>query len=65
MQTTRRLLTVNEAAERLAVHPITIRRWMRDGRLPALQLGGRGAPVRVDPKALEQFIHAPGEERIA
>jgi excisionase family DNA binding protein len=47
------LLTVRQAASRLAVHPMTVRRWVREGRLPAVQLGGHGAPVRVE---LEQWL---------
>ena len=34
-----KLLTVFDVAERLQVHPETIRRWIRDGRLTAIDLG--------------------------
>lgn len=33
------LLTVKEVAERLQMHPSTIRRLMRDGRLNAIKFG--------------------------
>ena len=35
----RKLLTVQDVADRLQVHPETIRRWIRDGRLTAIDLG--------------------------
>jgi len=33
------MLTVPEAAKRLAKNPETIRRWIRSGRLPARKIG--------------------------
>src|SRR3990170_6194313 len=39
------LLTVQEVAERLRMHPITVRRLIKAGRLPALRLG-RSVRVR-------------------
>ncbi len=40
-----RLLTVKEVAERLHVHPITVRRLIASGRLPAVRIG-RAVRVR-------------------
>lgn len=37
-----RYLKVREVAERLAITPYTVRAYIRDGRLPARRLGGRG-----------------------
>lgn len=34
-----RLLTVNEVAERLRIHPITVRRHIKAGRLRAVRVG--------------------------
>lgn len=39
-------LTVVQAAEYLAVHPSTIRRWIDRGRLPAYRLGDKRIGVR-------------------
>lgn len=40
-----RLLTVKEVAERLRLHPITVRRLIASGRLPAVRIG-RAVRVR-------------------
>jgi excisionase family DNA binding protein len=56
------LLTVKEAAVRLRLHPMTVRRMIRDGRIPAVQLGGRGASIRVDSDELERLL-TPKEPR--
>lgn len=45
-------LTVQQTARRLMVSPITVRRYIASGRLPALAI--RGA-LRVRREALEQF----------
>lgn len=42
----REWLTVNQAAEYVGVHPKTIRKWYRAGRLPAYRTAG--GPVRID-----------------
>jgi len=48
------LLTIGEAAARLAVHPRTFRGWLAAGKLPHVRLGARA--VRIDPADLEDFI---------
>jgi excisionase family DNA binding protein len=54
---TESMLTVNDAAKRLAVQPETIRRWIRAGKLSAVALGtGRGNRLRIKPEVLERFI---------
>ena len=50
-----RLLTVEEVAERLGVNQDTVRRWIRNQELEAIDLGGR-AGYRVTESALEKFI---------
>jgi excisionase family DNA binding protein len=40
------LLTASQAAQLLAVHVSTIRRWIRQGKLPAYRVGDKGIRVR-------------------
>ncbi len=47
------LLTVREAAQTLRVSPLTVRRYIADGRLSAVR-AGKG--VRVRRESLEQFV---------
>jgi len=35
------LLTINEVANLLGFHPVTLRDWAREGRLPALRIAGQ------------------------
>jgi excisionase family DNA binding protein len=44
---TDQLLTVVQVAERLQLHPETIRRWVREGKLPAVKLGSDRAGFRI------------------
>ncbi len=50
-----RLLTIPEAAEILAVRPVTIRLWISKGRLPRTKLG---RCVRIPAADVERFIQA-------
>jgi len=47
------LLTVNEVAERLRVHPITVRRHIKAGKLRAVRVG---RAVRVRESDVEEFM---------
>jgi len=47
------MLTVREVAERLKVSPMTVYRWIKRGRLEALQVDGT---IRVEEEALNEFI---------
>lgn len=47
------LLTVQETAKELKVAPITIRRYIASGRLPAVKVG-KG--IRVRREAVERFV---------
>jgi excisionase family DNA binding protein len=49
------LYTVEEVAARLAVHPETVRKWIKNRELPATNLGGR-AGYRISRSALERFL---------
>jgi excisionase family DNA binding protein len=64
MQTTgtfsKQLFTVDEVAERLNLHVKTVRRFIREGRLPAKRIGKE---YRITRASLEQFagpVDAPG-----
>jgi excisionase family DNA binding protein len=52
----RELLTVKEAAAELRVHPMTVRRMIALGRVPAVQLGGPGTAVRIDRAELHHWL---------
>jgi len=54
------LLTVQETAQRLKVAPITIRRYIASGRLPAVRIGRQ---VRVRKEAIEGFIEPIENDR--
>lgn len=49
------LFTVDEVAKRLAVHPDTVRNWIKSGELIAIDLGGR-AGYRISQSELEAFL---------
>jgi excisionase family DNA binding protein len=51
-QTYSPFLKVPEAAEALGVCERTIRNWIRDGQLPAIQPGGKGHTVRISERDL-------------
>lgn len=50
------LLTVSEVAERVKVTPLTVRRWINAGELPAAKLGGNKAGWRIDADDLAAFL---------
>jgi excisionase family DNA binding protein len=50
-----RLLNANEVAQRLALSPLTVRKWISQRRLPVVRLG-RAVRVREDDvEALARF----------
>jgi excisionase family DNA binding protein len=54
------LLTVPEAATVLKVSPVTVSRWLRQGRLPAYRLGPRAVRIR---RADLAAVFSPARER--
>jgi excisionase family DNA binding protein len=50
------LLTVAEVAQRLKLHQETVRRWIREGKLPAIRLGRTQAGYRVRKSDLQLFL---------
>ena len=53
-----RLLTVPEVAAWARVHPKTVYRWIKDGRLNALRLGNR--TYRITEPDVKQFLASIG-----
>lgn len=53
-----KLLTVEQAAEKLQMHPATIRRYIRDGQISGVRLGAR--QWRISAAALKAFIEKGG-----
>ena len=61
--TTREYLTVAEVCEELRCSEPTVRRRIRDGEIPAVQLGGPGSPVRIPRAGLAAWLWSePNEE---
>jgi excisionase family DNA binding protein len=51
------LLTVREAAALLRQSERSVRRKVRSGEIPAVRLGGPGAPLRVPADELEAWLY--------
>ncbi len=54
----RNLLTVLEVAQWARVHPKTVYRWIKDGRLEAIQFGPR--TFRIPEDAVGKFLNQNG-----
>ena len=57
-----RWLQVKDVARMLDLHPVTVRRKILRGDLPAYRLGPKGAAVRVDRAELERWLYADPKE---
>jgi excisionase family DNA binding protein len=55
------MLTVADVCDRLQVHEETVRRWLRDGRLKGIYLGGRSG-YRIREKDFVTFLEQAEEE---
>ncbi len=58
-----RMITVEQAAERLQVKPNTIRTWIKQGRIPGCKIG---RVYRIAEQALDEMMsraEMPGEQR--
>ena len=51
-------LTVQDITRRLKVHEETVRRWIREGDLPALLLGSTRGGYRVKASDLDAYLSA-------
>jgi len=58
-----KLITVAEAAERLQVHPKTVLRYARDGKLEVLKLSRRKILIRSD--ELDRFIESSTTKEVS
>jgi excisionase family DNA binding protein len=52
----RRILTVQQAAAWLQVHPESVRRWIRQGRMRGVLVGGTRTGYRIDERELYRFF---------
>lgn len=51
-----RMLTVKQVAEQLQVGVITVQRWLRQGKLRGVQLGGRRVGWRIPESEIARLI---------
>lgn len=51
-----KLITLTEAADRLGVEMTTVRRWVRQGKLPGFKLGGR--TYRIKASDVDTFLES-------
>ncbi|MHB1006599.1 MAG: helix-turn-helix domain-containing protein [Chloroflexota bacterium] len=58
-----RLLTVPEVAARIRTTSDTVRRWIRNGRLHAVMLGGTKLGYRIREDELVRFMAGRGGEQ--
>jgi excisionase family DNA binding protein len=56
-------LSIQDAARMLDVAPVTVRRRIEAGELPATQLGGAGSSIRIPRAALEAWLWSGPSER--
>ena len=56
------LLTVDEVARQLKLHPETVRRWIRGGKLRAISLGSDRAGLRIRASEVQRFLGAGDQE---
>jgi excisionase family DNA binding protein len=57
-----RLLTIAEVADRLQIHIVTARRWLREKRFPAYKLGREW---RVKESELTEFLETRRQDTIS
>lgn len=51
-----RFVTVSEAAQRLRVHPQTVRLWLRQGKLKGRLIGGTKSGYRIPERELTRLL---------
>jgi excisionase family DNA binding protein len=60
---TTRYLRTAEAAAALRTSTDTVRRWIREGRVPARRVSPKG-PLLINPADLEQALRAAGPQEV-
>jgi excisionase family DNA binding protein len=50
------LLTVDDVARQLKLHPETVRRWIRSGKLRAISLGSDRAGLRIRASEIQRLL---------
>lgn len=53
-------LSVQEAADRIGMHPQSIYKWIRDGDLRVTRFGPRGGTMRIHPADLDDLVRPSG-----
>lgn len=58
---TESVVRAEDIARRWDLHPNTVRRWAKEGRIPSIRLGGGPRPtVRFDPTEVERALKSLG-----
>ncbi len=53
------MVRVLEAAKRLDLNPETVRRWLREGKLRGVLVGGTRGGYRIPESEIERVLHVP------
>ena len=54
MVTNKEIMTAKEVAQYLSIHPLTVHKYAREGKIPAFKIG---TDWRFHKKSLEKWIH--------
>ncbi len=55
------LMTVDEVADQLKVHPESVRRWLREGRLSGYRISRRGG-WRIRPDSVQEMLESSPQD---
>jgi excisionase family DNA binding protein len=57
-----RVLTVAEVAERLRVHPQTVRLWIKEGKIEGHLIGGTKTGYRIPASEVDRILRGESRE---